>query len=100
LVLDSSPGGPTKKYLNYRRLILLSASVSFGSVAAYRLRLCFVGLPDKFHIQMLDRLPIDPNFHAISLQTADLGAYRTPNLAELMLLSNVLFQLIFTASKV
>jgi hypothetical protein len=32
--------------------------------------------------------------------STDLGAYRTPDLARLMLLSNLLFRLIFTASKV
>ncbi len=58
-----------------------------------------VGFSDKFDVQPLDRLQMPTKFHGISLQTTDLGAYRTPNLAKLMLLFLLLFKLIFTASK-
>ena len=58
-----------------------------------------VGLPDKSHVQPLDRLPMPPRIHAIPPLTKVLGAYWTPDLARLMLLSNLLFRLIFTASK-
>jgi hypothetical protein len=39
------------------------------------------------------------NIHLNPPNTMVLGAYATPDLARLMLLSKLLFQLIFTASK-
>jgi hypothetical protein len=58
-----------------------------------------VGLPDKSHVQPLDRLPMPPRIHAIPPLTKVLGADRTPDLARLMPLFLLLFSLIFTASK-
>ncbi len=58
-----------------------------------------VGLPDKSHVQPLDRLPIPPRIHAIPLRTKVLGAYATPKANASIPLFLVLFNLFFTASK-
>jgi hypothetical protein len=69
----------------------IRANDSYGSIAASHLRSCFVGLPDKFHFKPFDRLPMPSRPQAIPLHSTDLGADRTPDLARLMLLSNLLF---------
>ena len=38
-----------------------------------------VGLPDKFHIQTFDCLPMPSNIHPIPPNTKVLGAYATPD---------------------
>jgi hypothetical protein len=46
-----------------------------------------------------DRLRLPSNIHGIPPDSKILGADRTPDFARLMLLSKLLFRLIFTASK-
>jgi hypothetical protein len=58
-----------------------------------------VGLPDKSHVQPLDRLPMPPRIQAIPPDTKVLGAYWTSDLNTLKPLFLLLFNLIFTASK-
>jgi hypothetical protein len=58
-----------------------------------------VGLPDKSHFKQLDRLRMPPDIHHIPPGTKVLGAYATPDFNTSMSLSNLLFRLIFTASK-
>ena len=69
------------------------------SLAASDLRSQFVGLPDKFDIQTSNRLPMPSRIHPIPLRTKVLGVYATPELNTLKALFNLLFQLIFPASK-
>jgi hypothetical protein len=58
-----------------------------------------VGLPDKSHFKQLNRLPMPSNNHPIPPLTKVLGAYATPDFNTSMSLPNLLFRLIFTASK-
>ena len=55
--------------------------------------------PTNFHTQPFDPLPIPPDIHHIAPDSKVLGADRTPDLARLMLLFKLLFQLIFPAAK-
>jgi hypothetical protein len=74
--------------------MLLAESLTFSNLSSI-----FVGLPDKFDIRPLDRLPIPSQIQWFPPRTKVLGADQTPDLARLMLLFLLLFQLIFTASK-
>ncbi|MBT8566992.1 hypothetical protein G6652_00055 [Polynucleobacter paneuropaeus] len=60
----------------------------------------FVGLPNKLDIEPTNRLQMPRNIHAISLRTKVLGVEATPDLNTLMPLFLLMFNLIFTASKV
>ena len=51
----------------------------------------FVGLPVKLDIWPSNRLRMPTDIHAIPPNTKVLGAYWTPDLARLMLLSKLLF---------
>ena len=55
-----------------------------------------VGLPDKSHVQPLDRLPMPTNNHPIPPRTKVLGAYATPDFNTSMSLYKLLFRLIYT----
>lgn len=66
--------------------MLLAESLTFSNLSSI-----FVGLPDKFDIRPLDRLPMPSNIHHIPPNTTDLGAYATPAFNTLKLLSKLLF---------
>jgi hypothetical protein len=60
------------------------------------LRSYFIGLPNKFHDEPSNRLPIPCQIHGVPPRTKFLGVYATPKTNTLKSLFLLLFNLIFT----